>query len=99
MKAESIAIATGKGWELAINNSRLNERRKPFPATLRLLFRSTKQETRRFMVVQVFTIQSIRDQAEILAMYILYLIQGSSEANDLGSQDEGIVKQSSKGDE
>ena len=32
-------------------DSRFNERRKPFPATPRLLFRSTKQETRRSMVM------------------------------------------------
>ena len=89
---------SGKEWELAINNSRLDERRKPFPATLRLLFDSTKQETRRFMVVQVLTIQGIRDQAEILAMYILYLIQRSSEAKDLGSQGDGLIKQCGKGD-
>ena len=82
-----------------MKNSRLNERRKPFPATLRLLFRSTKQETRRFMVVQVLTIQRIGEEAEILAMYILYLIQRSSEAKDLGSQGDGLVKQSGKGDE
>ena len=51
------------------------------------------------MVVQVLTIQRIRDQTEILAMYILYLIQRPSEADDLGSQGEGLVKQSGKGDE
>ena len=99
MKAGSIAIAFGKGQEFAINNCRLNERRQPFPATLRLLFRSTKQETRRFMVVQVLTIQRIRDEAEILAMYILYLIQRSSEAKHLSSQGDGLIKQSDKGDE
>ena len=51
------------------------------------------------MVVQVLTIQGIRDQAEILAMYILNLIQRSSESKDLGSQGEGLVKHSGKGDE
>ena len=81
-----------------MNNSRLNERREPFPATLGLFFRSTEQETRRFMVVQVLTIQRIRDEAEILPMYILYLIQRSSEAKDLGSQSDRLVKQSGKGD-
>ena len=51
------------------------------------------------MIVQVLTIQRIREEAEILAMYILYLFQRSSDAKDLGSQGDGLVKQSGKGDE
>ena len=88
-----------KAWECRCRNSKFNERRKPFPATFRLLFRSTEQEIRGFMVVQVLTIQCIWNQAEVLAMYVLYLFQWSSDTQNLESQSDRLVEESDKGED
>ena len=72
-------------------------RREPLPPSLRLLFRSTEQKIRGFMVVQVLTIQCMRNDAKFLAMYVLYLVQWSSEAKNLKAQSHAFVKQSCQG--
>lgn len=67
--------------------------------SLRFLFRSTEQEARGFMVVQVLTIQSVRNDAKVLAMYVSYLAPCSSEAKNLKSQSHRLVEQSGERDE
>ena len=74
-------------------------RREPLPPRLRLLFRSTEQKMRGLMVVQILTIERIRNDANVLAMYILYLVQWSSEAKNLKAQDHSLVRQSGQGKE
>ena len=51
------------------------------------------------MVVQVLTIQCVRDCTKVLAMYVPYLVQWSSEAENFDSQDHWLVEQSGEGKE
>ena len=51
------------------------------------------------MVVQVLTVQRVGDYTKVLAMYVPYLVQWSSEAEDFDSQGHWLVKQSGEGKE
>ena len=51
------------------------------------------------MVVQVLTVQSIRNDAKLLAMYVSYLVPCSSEAKNFKSQSQRLVEESGEGDE
>lgn len=51
------------------------------------------------MIVQVLTIQCIRNQAKVVAMDVLYFVQWSGETEDLDSQSHRLVKQSGEGNE
>lgn len=56
------------------------------PASFSLLLGSTEQETGWFMIMQVFSIQRVRDYLEVFTVDILDLVQGSVDSKHLDTK-------------
>jgi hypothetical protein len=64
------------------------------PASVSLLLGSTEQETGWFMIMQVLSIQRVRDDAKVFAMDILDLIQGSVNSKHLHTKGQWFIEHS-----
>jgi len=67
---------------------------KPVPASVSLILGSTKQESRWWMIMQVFGIQRIRDYLKVLAVKILDLIQVSVDSKHFDTKHHWLVEHS-----